>query len=146
MKVILLRDVAKIGRRHEIVDVPDGFALNKLIPKGDAKAATAGNVKTIAHQQQKNQQGKEGQLANLKEIALRLEKEILAIEAKANEQGHLFKAIHAEDVVTAAKKLGIELSKEYVVIPTPIKAVGEANITLQSQGKSFSLTINVIAK
>lgn len=146
MKVILLRDVAKIGRRNQVVEVPDGFALNKLIPQGDAKAATAGNIKSIAIQQKKNLEDKEGLVANLKEIAERLTKDPLTITAVANEQGHLFKAVSTEDISEAAKTSGVELSKEHLVIESPIKAVGEAAVTLQSQGETFPLTINVVAK
>ena len=146
MKVILLRDVAKIGRRHQVVEVPDGFALNKLIPQGDAKAATASNIKSVTHQQNKNQQNKEGLIASLKDIAESLTKEPLTLAAVANEQGHLFKAVHAEDIAAAAMALGINIPKDYIVIETPIKALGVANIAVKSQGKSFSLTINVIAK
>ena len=47
MKVILLKDVAKIGRRHEVAEVPDGYALNMLIPKGLAKAGTPENIKKL---------------------------------------------------------------------------------------------------
>ena len=47
MKVILLKDVAKIGRRFEIKEVPDGYALNKLIPKNMAQFATPENIKRI---------------------------------------------------------------------------------------------------
>jgi len=146
MKVILLRDVAKIGLRHQVVEVPDGFALNKLIPQGDAKAATAANIKSVTHQQKKNRQDKEGLIANLQDITDSLTKVPLTVVAVANEQGHLFKAINAEDITLAAKAMGIDIPKDYVVIEAPIKALGETKITLKSHGKSFSLIINVIAK
>jgi len=146
MKVILLRDVAKIGRRHQVAEVPDGFALNKLIPQGDAKAATASNIKSVTHQLKRNHQNKEGLIDSLKEICENLTKEPLTITAVANAQGHLFKAINAEDITVAAKARGFNIPKNYVVIEVPIKAVGEAYIVLKSQGKSFPLTINVIAK
>ncbi|HMO77755.1 MAG TPA: 50S ribosomal protein L9 [Candidatus Paceibacterota bacterium] len=146
MKVILLRDVAKIGRRHEIAEVPDGFALNKLIPQGDAKAATAANIKSVTHLQKKSQQDKEVLIANLKEIAESLTKEPLTITAVANAQGHLFKAISENDVATAAKVRGVNIPKDSLVFETPIKAIGEAVVIIKSQGKSFPLTINVVAK
>lgn len=146
MKVILLRDVAKIGRRHQVVEVPDGFALNKLIPQGDAKAATVGNIKSVTNQQKKYQQDREGIITNLKDIAENLTNVPLTIAAVANAQGHLFKAIHVDDVIEAARILGIDIPKDCIVIEAPIKAVGKASITLRSQGKSFSLNINVIAK
>ena len=47
MKVILLQDVAKIGKRFETVDVPDGYALNMLIPKRMAEPATPENLKRV---------------------------------------------------------------------------------------------------
>ena len=51
MKVILLQDVAKIGKRSDLVEVPDGYAMNQLIPKRMAETATAQNKKRIAKQQ-----------------------------------------------------------------------------------------------
>ncbi len=62
MKVILLRDVAKIGKRYEVANVPDGFALNKLIPQGDAQAATPDNVKRVANMRLRDKTDKEGVL------------------------------------------------------------------------------------
>ena len=52
-----------------MVEVPDGFALNKLIPQGDAKAATAANIKSVTNQQKRSLQDKEGLIATLKEVA-----------------------------------------------------------------------------
>ncbi len=47
MKVILLQDVAKIGRRYSIVEVNDGYALNQLMPKKLAEPATPANVARV---------------------------------------------------------------------------------------------------
>ena len=55
MKVILLQDVAKIGRRFDIVEVPSGYGMNKLIPQGMAKPATPENVKAINAQSAKTE-------------------------------------------------------------------------------------------
>jgi large subunit ribosomal protein L9 len=49
MKVILLDDVAKVGRRGEVRDVSDGYARNFLIPKKLALSASAGNLKNLEH-------------------------------------------------------------------------------------------------
>jgi large subunit ribosomal protein L9 len=146
MKVILLRDVAKIGKRYEIVDVPDGFALNKLIPKGDAQQASSENVKRVNNMRAKNQMSKADELLALKVVAATFTTEPLSIEAQANEQGHLFKAVHAEDIVSAAKARGVHVAKEQIVISTPIKSTGAHVLELKSQKEVFSITINVVAK
>lgn len=146
MKVILLRDVAKIGRRYEIVEVPDGYALNKLIPKKDAEAATPVNVKRVLNMRQKDKNDKESVIASLKKIVSDLKAEPLEVLAQSNEQGHLFQSIHAEDVVSAAKKRGVTISKEYIVIDSPIKSTGSSMVQLSAQGEKFTIEINVVPK
>lgn len=146
MKVILLRDVAKIGRRNQVVEVPDGFALNKLIPKKDAEPATPGNMKKIANLNTVNENSQAQVLETLKKVAAATEEAPLTIPMQANEKGHLFQSVHTEDVIAAAKKVGLSISKDYLVIDTPIKDIGLSQLTLQYQGNKFQLTINVVAK
>jgi large subunit ribosomal protein L9 len=146
MKVILLRDVAKIGRRYEVVEVPDGFALNKLIPKGDAQQATADNIKRVTNMREKDKSNKALELGDLKAIAQSLNETPLVIAMQANAQGHLFKAVHAADVVAAAKGRGVTVHDAYVAISEPIKSLGEHTIALTAQGQSFPFIINVEAK
>lgn len=146
MKVILLRDVAKIGRRNQVVEVPDGFALNKLIPKKDAEPATAANLKKIAHLNVVNENSQAQVLESLKDIATKTKEVPLVVPMQANEQGHLFQSVHAEDITAAGKKIGLNIHKEYLILDTPIKDVGTHKITLQYQGKKFELITNVVAK
>lgn len=146
MKVILLRDVAKIGKRYEIVEVPDGFALNKLIPKKDAEAATPVNVKRVLNMRHKSSSDKAGILASLKQITLDLSTETLLVPMQANEQGHLFQSVHTDDVVGAAARRGVTIAKEYISFSQPIKSVGEHQVMLKNQGETFLLPIMVVAK
>jgi large subunit ribosomal protein L9 len=146
MKVILLRDVAKIGKRFEVVNVPDGYALNKLIPKGDAQAATPDNLKRVTNMKAKGASDKEAQLSSIKAMVDSLAETPLEVPMQANEQGHLFQAVRAEDVAKAAEARGAKLPKESIVIATPIKTTGAHAVTVKSQGQSFTLSINVVAK
>ncbi len=146
MKVILLRDVAKIGRRYEVVSVPDGFALNKLIPKGDAEPATPINLKRVMNIRQKDSSGKEKVLVALKKVIDDLAGVPLEIPMQANELGHLFQSVHADDVVTSASKRGLTIAKEFIHFASPIKSVGNHQVTLKNQGGVFPLEIIVVAK
>ena len=146
MKVILLRDVAKIGKRYEIVDVPDGFALNKLIPKRDAEAATPVNIKRVTNMRAKDMSDKASVVAAIKKMVADLSSEPLLVPMQENGQGHLFQAVHADDVVKAADLRGVKIHKEFVSFEAPIKSTGEHKVLLKNQKESFVLPITVVAK
>lgn len=146
MKVILLRDVAKIGRRFEIVEVPDGFALNKLIPKKDAEAATPANLKRIQQQKARTSANKAESSAEIIAIVEKLNQNKLNITTETNDLGHLFKAVNAKDIVKSANDLGLGLSEEVVIINEPIKSVGEHQIYIKNQDQKLSVNIIVSKK
>ncbi len=146
MKVILLQDVAKIGKRYSIVDVPDGYALNQLVPKKLAEPATPINLKRIEKMKSDN-------AANADAVKRQYEAnvEVLAdvkvtVEAEVNEQGHLFKAISAEDIVAAAKAVGISFDVKQVVINKPIKESGEHTVVLSHGGRSNPFVVVVVKR
>lgn len=146
MKVILLRDVAKIGRRSEIVELPDGYALNQLIPKKWAQPATPENLKKIANTQANTQAHDEAQSVAFVEAVKKLSEQPLQIECDANEQGHLFKAVHEQDIFTAAGARGIALDKSMITIEKPIKSLGQHEVTLKRGKQNASCVIEVIKK
>lgn len=146
MKVILLRDVAKIGRRYEIVNVPDGFALNKLIPQGDAEPATPINVKRVTNMRQKDSLNKEKVIITLKNIVMNLGDIPLEVPMQANGQGHLFQSVHSEDIISAASKRGLIIPNDVVVFESPIKSTGSHKVMLKNQGETFTVEIIVTAK
>jgi large subunit ribosomal protein L9 len=143
MKVILLRDVAKIGKRSTIVEVPDGYALNQLIPKKWAEPATPHNVKRI-NNLKAGSEATDLLDAQQYETALSAINQLpLSVTWDANEQGHLFKAVHAEDIVAAASARSIRLMADHLVIETPIKSLGIHQVGLRrgTQVKTFPIEI-----
>ena len=99
MKVILLDDVAKLGRRGDVRDVSDGFARNFLIPKKLALSATAGNLTNLEHIK-KQQEAKADRIKD-DASALRARIEALTYEERrqASEEGKLFGSVTSQDVV-----------------------------------------------
>lgn len=144
MKVILLQDVAKIGLRNEIIDVPNGYAANKLIPNKMAEPATPANLRKVG----KVHAAKAGKAADVEAIftaaKAALDVEPLQISADMNEQEHLFKAIDAADVVAAAEAKGITITSQMVGFPEVVKSAGEHTVALQAGSHNASFTINVI--
>lgn len=146
MKVILLQDVAKIGRRFSVVEVPDGYAINQLIPKKMAEPATPVNLKKIEKRQADTAASKEAGAARFDAAVAALTAETLQIAAGANEQDHLFQAVHEADVVTVAKEKGIDIDAAMLKIATPIKSLGVHEIEVVTGDKKKTITIEVVKK
>ena len=144
MKVILLQDVAKIGRRNEIVDVPTGYAANKLIPNKMAIPATPANLKKVSkvHAEAAGKAADSEAVFNAAKAGLATEP--LIIKADMNEQEHLFKAVDAAEIVAAAEAKGIALTTQMIGFSTPIKSAGEHTVLLQSGAHNASFIINVV--
>ncbi len=145
MKVILLQNVPKIGKKFEQKVVSDGYATNFLIPRGLAEIATESSVSRIMLR--KSQSDTESKihedllLKNLHDLeGVRVE-----MTESANDKGHLFAGIHAEEMIPAIKEqTRLEVLPEHIVLDKPIKAVGEHQIpvTIQNTTVTFTLVVN----
>lgn len=146
MKVILLQDVAKIGRRSQIVEVPDGYARNQLIPKRMAEPASAANTKRIEKMQAEASASDEAGKAKFVTALEALRASTLRIMVDANEKGHMFKAVSAADVIVSAVEAGVEIEEKMISFDSPIKEVGEHTVKLVAGTEKANFTIEVIKK
>lgn len=143
MKVILLQDVAKIGRKHTVVNVPDGYGQNQLIPKGWAKLATPNNLKSIEHLQANKEATNSALEEKYFKAKARLSEEPVTVTAPKNPKGHLFAAIHHDKIVEAIRALGVEVEDNMVHLNKPLKEAGEheAILAFGSHESSFIIKI-----
>ena len=147
MKVILLRDVAKIGKKGQIVEVQGGYAQNQLIPKKWAQPASATNLKKVANLDATAKAQTSAEQAQFDAAVTALQASPLAVMGgDANAQGHLFKAVHEEDIVASAASVGIKLEKRFVVIESSIKALGQHTIVLKRGVQKIPCVIEVVSK
>lgn len=144
MKVILIKDVKGMGQAHEEVMVSDGYALNYLIPKKFAIAATE-VAREVAETRRKQvvDRGELDAVLLTQNIASLAEARIV-IKMKANEKGHLYDAVGESDISKAAKEQArIDLPESVIKLEKPIKELGTFDIPVASAdtfGK-FSITI-----
>ena len=146
MKVILLQDVARLGRRFDVADVPSGHALNYLIPRKLAEAATADSLKRVEALRQKQEKDTEALQGQFAEALEKLKTAKVQLVAEANEQGHLFRSIKVEEISDALRGENIMILPSQIVLETPIKSVGEHEVTLSSGEKEGSFRLTVVAK
>ena len=135
MIVILLKDVKGTGKAGEIVKVSDGYARNMLIPRGMAKEATDGNVRSLekakAVQAQKDADAK----AAAEKLAEELKNKEIVIRTKGGEGGKLFGSITTKDIETAVKdQLGVKIDKKKMQMESPIKHIGSHEVAVKLAG------------
>jgi large subunit ribosomal protein L9 len=135
MIVILLKDVKGTGKAGEIVKVSDGYARNMLIPRGIAKEATDGNVRSLekakAVQAQKDADAK----AAAEKLAEELKDKEIVIRTKGGEGGKLFGSITTKDIEAAVKdQLGVKIDKKKMQMESPIKHIGSHEVAVKLAG------------
>ena len=145
MKVILLQDVAKIGRRFEVADVPAGHALNMLIPKKMAEPATKENMKRIKARAEKAAEGRAANAEEFKTALDTLKGKTITLKVQANEKGHMFEAVKSPAIAEAIKAEGAVIAADQIVIAEPIKEVGMHTVTLSDGESTSSLSLEVTA-
>ena len=132
MIVILMKDVKGSGKAGDVVKVSDGYARNMLLPKGLAKEATEGNIRSLEKKKAIAAEKLEEQKAAAKEMAAKLEKITLKIESKGGDSGKLFGSITSKDIAEALEKQeGMKIDKKKIEMKTPIKQAGETEVTLK---------------
>src|SRR3989344_5487537 len=144
MRVIFLKDVPRVGKKYDIKEVNDGYAVNFLLPRRLAEAATLKAVAELEIRKKEIVIEREVQesllLKNLEEIRGKT----IIMKGKANEQGNLFSAIHKKEILEAMKdQHHADIMEEFIVLEKPIKAVGEFEIPISIKGKKSSFKLIV---
>lgn len=146
MKVILLQDIKKVGRKYEVKNVADGHALNFLIPNKQAEIATPQAMKKLDSMKTKAEAEKKVQEDLLMKNLKSLSGVLVEVKAPANDKGSLFKGVHKEEIVNALKEQGhLDLLPEHINLEKPIKEVGEHEIEAKVLSKTVTFKINIVA-
>jgi len=125
MKVLLVKDVYKLGRAGDIKKVADGFGRNFLIPQKFAVLATVGAMKQIQKIKAQSEIRRSSQNEELKGLADQIKEVALTFPSKAGDTGKLYGSITTQDIATAlSEKVRFEVKRQQVDIQ-PIRALGE---------------------
>ena len=144
MKVILLKDTPKIGKKFEIKNVSNGYAQNYLIPNKLAEIATKEAEARIALAKSLHDEKTKVTEVELLKKLKDFKNAVITIEEKANDKGILFAGIHNDELVSHIKKeLDLDISPEHIVLKEPIKEVGEHTVEIIVQDKKISLKVVV---
>src|SRR5213083_2770530 len=131
MKVILLDDVQKVGRRGDVRDVSDGFARNFLIPKKLALNATQGNLKNLDHLRRQANAKAERVKSDADDLRARIEGLTYEERRQASEEGKLFGSVTSQDLVEFLDKHGVRVERKRVQLDEPIKTLGDTMVPIR---------------
>ncbi len=145
MKVILLKDVTRVGSKGDIVEVSEGYARNFLIKLGLAKEATEASVKELKLKKAKKAEKQAAEESAEFAFVQKYKNEAFVVRLRANEQGHLFEKLDSKKllkIINEREKLSF---KEKQINFEPIKHSGEYDININLSGKKLKFKIDVLA-
>ena len=131
MKVIFIKDVKGQGKKNEIKDVKDGYAMNFLIKKGYAMAANQTNLKNFEKQRQTEKLEESLLIKDMESLKQKIEKETLKFQVKTGEQEKMFGTISAKQIKEELSKLGYNIDKTKIKIDHPIMSLGMHTVQIE---------------
>ncbi len=147
MKVYLLKDVPKVGKAGEIVEVSDGFARNYLIKNGLAEIATESLIKKLESEKRLAKSKVEHQKTKAEEIKRKIESiPEIVFEKSSSIKGRIFGSVSSIEVMEELKKHGIHVEKQMIQMEH-IKEIGTHNVKIKLYpGVEANLKIRVVPK
>jgi len=116
MKVILLRDIKKLGKKFEVKEVSPGYARNLLIPNGYAILADKQSLKRLESQKNIEMKKTEERQKENEKMIKELEGKEIKIDTKIGDKGQLFETINEQKIADKLKEMGFVVEKSNIEI------------------------------
>ncbi|MDD2579124.1 MAG: 50S ribosomal protein L9 [Eubacteriales bacterium] len=147
MKVVLIKEVKKLGRPDDIVEVSDGYARNFLLKNGLALEATPDNLNIVKTRKKAESAKNQRALESSQATAEALKDKVFDLPVKCGEGGRLYGAVTAMDIAQALADAGYAIDKRGIQIQQPIKSLGDYTVDVRLQAEViFPLKIRVVAR
>ncbi len=125
MDIILLTDIEKVGEKHEIVTVKDGYGRNFLIPQKMAIIANEANRKKLDELKKREAEQEAQKISEFQKVAEQLEGKVLKIGAKAGASGKIFGSVTNVQIANALKEqFDVDIERRVIEMPEEIKELG----------------------
>ena len=146
MKIILLQDEKKLGRKGDIIEASDGYARNYILPKKIGVEATAKNLNDLKLKKANESRIAQEQLDMAKELAGQLEEKQVVVKIKAGEGGKTFGSVSSKEIAAACREqCGIEIDKKKIVLPENLKNIGSYEVSVKLHPQvTGKLTVKVV--
>ena len=147
MQIILIQDVANLGKAGELVSVRPGYGRNFLLPRGYAVSASANNKQQLEHERAQIEKRVAKERATAGALADRLNGMTLQFERLVGEDEKLFGSVTNRDIGDQLKKAGLDLDHRWIELDQPVKALGKYEVPVRlAAGVVASLKYWVVGK
>lgn len=147
MKVILTKDVAKLGKSGEMKSVADGFATNFLIPQQLAVPAAGGAYRAWQHDIASREEKRQKERAENEIAATRIGSTTLTLGVKVGDAGKLYGSVGAKEIAEALGRRGITIDRHKVDLDEPLKTLGTYKVAIKvASGLTPEVTVIVEPK
>jgi large subunit ribosomal protein L9 len=147
VKVILTKDVDKLGKSGEMKQVADGYATNFLIPRSLAVPAAGGAYRAWQHDIASREDKRKREREDAEIAATRIGSTTLTMGVKVGEGGKLYGSITAKDIADALQRRGIVVDRHKIDLEEPLKALGTYKVAIKVfSGMAPEVTIVVEPK
>ena len=145
MKVILLKDVKKQGKKDDILEVSDGYANNYLIKNGYAVAYSKTSKSVLDKEINKREVAEQKRIDEFNIIKSKLENKTLEFKVKVGKEDKVFGTISSKQISDKLKEMGYKIDKKCINIPTPISSLGITLVEIELHKKvKFNIKIKLI--
>lgn len=145
MKVILLKDVKKQGKKDDIIEVSDGYGMNYLIKNGLAVAATKTSTKILSNELDKRKQEEEELVKKMQEMRDKIIRENITFKVKTGAMDKVFGNISSKQIAEYLNKMGYKVDKKQIQIDSPLDTLGTHNVTVELHKKvRFNIRVNLV--
>lgn len=145
MKVILLEDVKKQGKKDDIIDVSAGYANNYLIKNNLAVLYTEGSKKVLDKQIKTRQDEEDALVASLNKVKAALENKSIEFKVKTGEQDRVFGTISSKQISDKLGEMGYKIDKKCILLDHQIDSLGTHIVKIKLHKKvEFNLNVNLV--
>lgn len=143
MKIILLKDISRVGKKYEIKEVADGYGRH-LVAQKNAEIATKEVVARIQSKMTTDAAMKKVHSELLIKSLESLSGTTITLRGKANEKGHLFASIHKDEILAELKRAThLDMHPDYIILERPLKETGEYSIPVVIEKNRVTFTVVV---
>ncbi len=131
MKIILVEDVDRLGKRGAVLNVADGYGRNFLIPRKLAVAATEGNLKRVEMEGKKHRVQEAKEEKDAAQLKTELDQVALKFPMKAGEGDVLFGSVTSAGIAEMLEEKGYSIDKRKIELQEPIKRLGDYAVPIK---------------